>query len=177
MARIIPATISAGLTFSLPVALSCYPAPAWTLALMLRGPGSIDLAATADGTKHVLAAAADVSATYAPGLYRYTLRAAYNGVVREVETGTIEVLADLAQVSPGDMRSPARIILDNVTAVITKRATQDQQKYKINNRELWRTPIAELLLLRNQYAAIVRAEEAGAKGSNAFGQTIRMRLA
>lgn len=178
MARHIPAEISAGLTLSELVTLPKYPAPAWVVSLALRGPGGIDLTATAQDTQHRLEADATATATYPPGLYRYSLRAAYNGIVREVENGTINVLADLAAQTPGaDMRSHARIVLDNINAVIEKRATQDQQKYTINNRELWRTPIADLLKLRALYRAEVAAEEGKSRGSNPFGQTIRMRLA
>lgn len=178
MARIIPPQISAGLTFSALASLENYLAPDWSLSLALRGPASIDLASAPEGTQHRLDATATATAAYLPGLYRYTLRAMRSGVVREVENGTVEVLADLAALpAGGDMRSHARIVLDNINAVIEKRATQDQQKYTINERELWRTPIKDLLLLRSTYQAMVRAEEATARGSNSFGQTIRMRLA
>lgn len=177
MDRIIPAKISAGLTFSAVAALSAYPAPAWSMTLALRGPASIDLEATADGTSHALAATAEETGAYPPGLYRYSLRALYNGVVREIEHGTINVLADLVQLQPGtETRSHARIVLDNIQAVIEKRATQDQQKYTINNRELWRTPIADLLKLKNLYLALVRQEEKAASGKNTFGLNVRMRL-
>lgn len=143
----------------------------------MRGPASIDMVSVAEGTKHRLDATATATAGYLPGLYRYSLRATRSGVVREVEGGTVQVLEDLAaQPAGGDMRSHARIVLENINAVIEKRATQDQQKYTIDNRELWRTPIADLLKLRATYVALVRAEEATARGSNSFGQTIYMRL-
>lgn len=177
MDRIIPAQISAGLTFSVLAALPAYLAPSWALTLALRGPSNIDLIGAPEGQQHRLEAAADVSATYPPGLYRYSLRATYSGIVREVEAGTINVLADLAQLpAGGEMRSHARIVLDNIRAVIEKRATQDQQRYSINNRELWRTPVADLLKLENQYAARVRAEDARANGSSVFGKSYRVRL-
>ncbi|MDM5178506.1 hypothetical protein PO883_15010 [Massilia sp. DJPM01] len=178
MARIIPPEISAGLTFSALASLENYLAPEWSLSLALRGPASIDLVSVPESTGHRLDAAASATAAYLPGLYRYTLRATRSGIVREVENGTVNVLADVAALpAGGDMRTHACIVLDNINAVIEKRATQDQQKYTINNRELWRTPLKDLLLLRATYIALVRAEEASARGSNCFGQTIRMRLA
>ncbi len=177
MSRIAPAQIPAGLTFSHLVTLPDYPAPDWALTLSLRGPATIDVLAAAEGNQHLLEAAATATALYSPGLYRYTLRAAYGGVVREIENGSITVAADLAaSTTPADVRSHARIVLDNIRAVIEKRATQDQQKYSINNRELWRTPIADLLKLENQYAARVRAEDAKAAGGGVFGKSYRVRL-
>lgn len=176
MDRIIPAKISAGLTFSQLATLAGYPAPDWVLTVALRGPSSINLTATPEGTLHRLEATATATSSYLPGLYAYSARASRGGVVVSVDEGTTEVLADLAQSVGGDMRTHNRIVLDNIRAVLEKRATQDQQRYSINNRELWRTPLPELMKLETTYAARVRAEEARANGKSVFGGTIRMRL-
>lgn len=176
MNGILPDKIGAGLTFSKLTTLTAYPAPDWALSVALRGPASIDLVAVPDGIQHRLAATAAVTAAYTPGLYAYSIRATRGEDVVEVERGTITVLPDLAQSAGGDVRSHSRIVLDNIRAVIEKRATQDQQKYSINNRELWRTPIADLLKLEALYASRVRTEEAQASGKNIWRQ-VRMRLA
>ena len=60
--------------------------------------------------------------------------------------------------------------------MIEKRASLDQERYRINNRELYRTPIADLLKLRDLYRAEVRREQAAARGQNPFGATVRVRL-
>ena len=176
MNGILPPSIGAGLTFSTLVTLTAYPANAWVLSVSLRGPAVIDLAATPDGIQHRLEATATATADYPPGLYAYSARVTDGEAVIEVERGTIKVLADLAQSVGGDMRSHARIVLDNIRAVIEKRATQDQQRYTINNRELWRTPISDLLKLEAMYASRCRAEEAAANGNNTFGTNVLMRL-
>lgn len=62
-----------------------------------------------------------------------------------------------------DFRTHAEIVLDNIEAVIENRATKDQKLYKINQRELERTPIADLLKLRDKYKSIVLAESKQAK--------------
>lgn len=176
MEGIVPAQIKAGLTFSKLVTLTAYPASSWTLIVALRGPSVIDLAATQSGTQHRLAATAAQTAAYAPGLYAYTARVSRDDDVVEVESGTVTVLADLTQSTGGDMRSQNRIALDNIRAVIANRATLDQERYTINNRELWRTPIADLLKLEAYYAARVQQEDAKARGKFAFGRVIRVRL-
>ncbi|WP_290872036.1 hypothetical protein [Aquabacterium sp.] len=176
MNGILPPTIGAGLTFSTLATLTAYPASDWVLSVSLRGPSAIDLTATADGIQHRLEASATATAEYLPGLYAYSARVTDGSAVVEVERGTITVLPDLAQSTGGDMRSHARIVLDNIRAVIEKRATQDQQRYTINNRELWRTPISDLLKLETLYASRVRAEETAARGNKNFGTQVLMRL-
>lgn len=177
MSGIVPAQIKAGITFSNLVTLTAYPAPDWALSVALRGPGVIDLEATADGSQHKLVATATETASFAPGLYAYSARVEdADGDVVEVECGTVTVLADLAQSTGGDMRSHNRRVLDSILAVIEKRATLDQERYRINNRELYRTPIADLLKLKAHYQALVAAEDAKARGQSVFGRVIRMRL-
>lgn len=155
----LPAEITAGLDFQAAVDAPAYPAPDWTLRAIVRGPQAIDLTATADGTSHVFTADAATTAAWKPGAYWYSLRATNGSAVMDAGRGQLTILADLAAVTePYDGRSQAAIALDAIDAVIAKRATLDQQRYMINNRELWRTPIADLLKLRAYYATQVRRE-------------------
>lgn len=178
MEGIVPAKISAGVTFSKLVTLTAYPATSWALSVILRGPAAIDLSATSSGNQHQLTASATETGAYVAGLYAYSARVTNgDGDVVEVESGTVTVLPDLAnQADGGDMRSHNRKVLDSVRAVIERRATIDQERYTINGRELWRTPLTDLLKFESIYAARVRQEEAQARGGNTLGQTIRMRL-
>lgn len=181
MNDILPAKISAGLTLSKQVTLAGYPATGWQLSVSLRGPAAIDLQGVAEGMDHRLAASAVDTASYVPGLYVYSARVSADGIVVEVDAGRVEVLADLAQMPAGsEVRSHARIVLENICAVIEKRATQDQMRYSISTpngpRELWRTPIKDLLLLKQTYQAIVRDEDSAARGGNVFGREVRVRL-
>jgi hypothetical protein len=178
---ILPAKISAGLTFSTLVTRTAYPATGWQLSVSLRGPAVINLEGVADGVQHKLEASAATTAAWAPGLYVYSARVSADGVVIEIDAGRVEVLADVTQLPGGsDMRSHARIVLENIRAVLEKRATMDQQRYVISTpngpRELWRTPIKDLLALEATYLSRVRAEEAAARGSNVFGREVRVRL-
>jgi hypothetical protein len=180
--NILPPSIQAGVTFERCVALPDYPATAgWVLSAVLRGPAVINLAAEADGDGHkFLKLGADTSGWVA-GTYAYVVRATKDGDVRQVEAAGLEILADLATVSaPTDARSPNRIALEAINAVLAKRATLDQERYVIEGqngrRELWRTPVADLIKLQGHYAALVRAEEARKRGKSLWGPAVRVRF-
>lgn len=172
-----PAETTAGLNFRASVLLSAYPAPDWVLTVHLRGPGQINLEGTADGTSHLFTADAAATAAWAAGTYWFSIRATKGADVIEVAKGQLEVLPDLAAVTGAyDGRTENERALDAINAVLSKRATQDQQKYTINNRELWRTPIADLLKLQAFYKAAVRREKNAAKGISGFGRQIHVRF-
>lgn len=172
-----PAETTAGLNFRASVLLSDYPATDWALTVHLRGPGQIDLEGTPDGTAHLFAADAATTAAWAPGAYWFSMRATKGADVIEVAKGQMDVLPDLASVTGAyDGRTENERALDAINAVLAKRATQDQQKYTINNRELWRTPITDLLKLQAFYKAAVRREKNAAKGISGFGRQIHVRF-
>lgn len=173
---IFPSTASAGLTFDKTATLTAHPAPDWQLAAVLRGPGSIDLAAEPDGSNHRFHVAAADTAEWTPGAYWYSIRATRGAEVVEVEAGEIAIKPDLAAMGDGhDGRVHVQRVLDAIEAVLEKRATIDQERYRINNRELYRTPISELLALRDRYRAELRRMKAGVKGG-LFDQAVRIRF-
>lgn len=173
-----PSGITAGVNFSASVAAPDYPAPAWVVSAVLRGPGAIDLEAVGDGGQHTFAEPAAVTADWEPGIYWVSIRASSGGGdVLEVSRRQVEILPDLAGQAAGyDGRTPNEIALDAIEAVLAKRATIDQQRYTINNRELWRTPMADLLKLRSFYTVAVRRERNRAAGKTGFGRTIPVRF-
>jgi hypothetical protein len=144
---------------------------------MLRGPSAIDLTGTVAGNLHSISASAAETAEWTPGEYAYTIRATNGPDVAEVESGYITIKPNMASLAAGsEIRTHAAIVLANIEAVLEKRATQDQQRYTINNRELWRTPIADLLLLRSTYRNMVLQEQRKARGQSAFGRSVRVRF-
>lgn len=173
-----PPTIQAGVTFEASVAPADYPATGgWVLTAHLRGPAVINLTGAADGSGHKFTAAAATTAAWVAGIYSYGIRATKGADVWPVESSMLEVLPDLAAVNaPSDLRSHARKTLDAIEAVLEKRATRDQERYTINNRELWRTPMTDLLKLRDVYRAEVRREEAAARGKSLWGPAVRVRM-
>lgn len=169
----LPAEITAGLDFQTVLQLADYPAPAWGVTLHLRGPQAIDLVATASGAYHALTADAAATTGWEAGAYWYSLRATSGKTTKELQRGQVTVLADLAAMTgPFDGRSQAERSLEAINAVLEKRASRDQQRYTINNRELWRMSVSDLLKLRAHFAAQVRR----AKGGGKFGRAIAVKF-
>ncbi|AZB63871.1 hypothetical protein EBL87_09030 [Cereibacter sphaeroides] len=175
---LIPSTLRAGETITIPVTLTALPPPDWSLTLILRGPDQIDLVSAPDGAAHTFSAAAAITSEWAAGKYWWSLRATMGTTVVIVEEGQLVVLGDLALVAgPHDGSSHAERVLRAIEAVIEGRASIDQQKYTIAGRELWRTPVADLLLLRSRYRDEVRREQqAGRKGQSLLGRVIKARF-
>ena len=173
----LPSSITAGTTFDRTIIMTAYPAPDWALRAYLRGPQSIDLEAAAEGHGHRFLAQATDTAGWAAGEYWYSLRATNGGDVVEVESGQITIKPDLAALEAGhDGRAHVQKVIDAIEAVLEKRATLDQQRYTINNRELWRTPIPELLMLRDRYRAELRRMNAARRPGGLFDQHVRVRF-
>jgi hypothetical protein len=169
-----PASFRAGVTFDHTLKLDQYEAPTWALLVLLRGPSSIDISSVADGQSHRLVADSAATAAWVAGDYVYSIRALSSGAVFEVESGQITILRDLAAITDAtDLRTHAQTALESIEAVLAKRATQDQQRYTINNRELWRTPLGDLLKLRDYYRAEVRREKAAQRGT-LFGRQVKV---
>lgn len=178
MAEYLPTEIVAGVTLDIPITLTAHPAKeGWALSLILRGPQAIDIVAQADGDTHRITADATVTAEWAAGGYWYALRVTDGAEVVQVESGRINVAPDLAQVSDTyDGRGHVDRVLDAIEAVIEGRATKDQESYKINNRELQRTPIGELLKLRDRYRDEARRKRAAKKGRSLLGRPVLVRF-
>ena len=172
----IPKSTTAGTTLALSLALTAYPAPDWSATLILRGAQSIDLTSRPDGKLHTFTTAADVTASWKPGDYWYSLRVTDGTEVYEVETGTLTVDPDLAAVSEFDGRTHAERTLQAIEAVIEGRASKDQDSYRINNRELRRTPISQLLKLRDVYRQEVRRLRASRRGKDTLGRQVLARF-
>ena len=144
------------------------------MRLLLRGPSAIEVISTPAGSAHQIQASAATTGDWLQGQYIYSLRATKGDDVFEIENGRVSVGSSFANISAGtDVRHQAERTLANIEAVIENRATQDQQRYVIGNRELWRTPIPELLQLRAHYRATVRRLRAKERGQSVFGQTIK----
>lgn len=172
-----PAETTAGLNFSASVDAFDNQAPAWTVSAVLRGPGQINLTATGSGATHTFSASAAVTGAWTPGLYAYSIRATNGADVFELFGGQMTVQPDLASVTtPHDARSDNEKALEAINAVLANRATLDQDRYRINNRELWRTPVSELLRLQAFYKTRVRRERLAAKGASTMGRNIPVRF-
>ena len=178
-----PSVVTAGDRIKWERELPDYPASdGWVLTYALRNAaGKIDIASTASGSKHVVNVAPDIAPAWVPGDYQgqgYVTKAATNERYTVVRW-SVRVLPNLAaQNGAYDSRAHAEKVLASIEAVIEKRATKDQEEYAINGRSLKRTPVADLIHLRNYYrsevARLKRAEKR-ARGKRAT-PSLRVRL-
>ena len=158
----VPATLIAGDTWKWTRSLTDYPAGTWTLNYYFENSGAtFSVTATASGTTHSVTITSATTATYRPGKYRWYARANNGSEYYTVanEFGWLEVLADPAAAGKFDRRSHAQKVLDAVEATIEGRATADQLAMSIAGRSISRTPITELLTLRDKYRWEVMAEQ------------------
>lgn len=170
-----PAKITAGVTFNAVATLAAYPAPDWAVSVAIRGPQAIDLIGVADGVQHSFSESATVTASWKPGVYWYEARAQSGDDVFQVETGNIEIAANLEAITEAyDNRSHVERTLEAIEAQIEGRATRDQKKYKIGDREIERTEIAELVRLRSQYRLEIDRIKRAAKGQSLLGRTVQV---
>ena len=174
---IIPATVplrfTAGDFLTWRIGYSDYPASqGWGLSYALvNSAAKITFSATATGDDFLVAVPMATTAAYAAGVYQWQAYAS-NGTQRfTVASGEITIDANLAGATTLDTRSQAKRILDAVEAVLEGRASSDQQKYAIAGRSLERTPIPDLIKLRDKYAAIYKSEQsAEAVANGKFGK-------
>lgn len=168
-----PRSITAGLTLSALLSFDGYPSSDWTATAYLRGPGSIDIVAEPEDDAHHFAATAVESGAWPAGRYAASIRVTDGTDVFELDAFEVEILADLALAPAGlDHRSHAKRVLDAIEAVIESRASKDQESYTINGRSLSRTPISDLLALRDKYRREVAAER-GTRRS--MGRAVKVR--
>ena len=174
---IIPQSIQAGTTLSITASISAYPAPEWSLTLILRGEKALDIESEPEGTSHLIHKSADATSEWSPGLYWYSLRANNGTDVHEVESGQLSVSVDLASAGDDyDGRAHAERVLEAIESVIEGRANRDQESYRINNRELRRTPIGDLLKLRDHYRLEARRIRNARRGRKTLGRQVLTRF-
>lgn len=143
--------------------LSNYPAnDGWVLTYkFLNAAGKIEITASANGVNHSVSVPAATTANWAAGLYTWKAFAtkAATSERYEVDEGVMRVEANFAALSTLDSRSHNKKVLDAINAVIENRASLDQESYSILGRSLKRTPMADLLKLKDKYQALYNAEQ------------------
>lgn len=148
---------------------SDYPPASYSLKYSLRLAGAtateIEITANESGSDYLIEVASTTTAGYTAGTYiwqAYITRTSDSERVM-IASGVVDVIAN-RDASTSDPRSHARKVLDAIEAVIEGRASKDQEEYTIKDRSLKRTPLSDLLTLRNKYRAEVDAEERAANG-------------
>ena len=107
------------------------------------------------------------TAAWVAGDYAWNSYLSKSGARQTLESGQVTLLPDPAvTTAPRDNRSHARKVLAAIEAVLEGRASKDQEEYTIKDRQLKRTPIPDLLTLRNDYEARVAREDAAERLAN-----------
>jgi hypothetical protein len=137
----------------------------------LGGPAASTHAMTLDGSEWAVNIA---TSTFQPGNYVVQVWATMDdSTVRVVSTESLTLRPALAA---GDIRSKARQALDAIDAMLAGQANEGVRRYRINNRELERYTVDELLKLRSHFAAEVQKENRRNKGMTGLGPRIAVRL-
>ncbi|RWR09715.1 hypothetical protein [Paenirhodobacter populi] len=145
------------------------PPPFWGLRYVFRpveGGGRFEVVATVADGGFLLSADPSTTSGRFPGEYVWTAVAASADAMdrRTLKTGRVQILPDPLAASAGDGRSSAERILAAIEATLEGRVTKDAESYSIEGRSISRTPIADLLRLRNVYAAEVAAKSSPGGG-------------
>lgn len=151
-----------------------YPSDEWTLSLHLRGSSALDVNATANEDKTyalTLTAVNNDSDPLAVGTFYYQTKVtniADTSIKKFIDSGSIQVLADLSDtdLETFDGRTKAQIMVEAIDAMLTKKASRDQQSFTIGQRTLQRMTPEQLLKWRQYYADIVAAERIKARVQN-----------
>jgi hypothetical protein len=174
----VPTEWVAGDTIIWDVIVPDYPATdGWTLKYILKAKTAhIDaITASADGADYTVTISASASSAYASGEYHYKAYVVKGSERFTVDNGKITIKKDFDDSGNYDDRTHAKIVVDAIEAVIEGRATKDQESYSIAGRSLERTPIPELLVLRDRYKAEVVREDRADRIRRGLGHSGRIK--
>ncbi len=140
-----PATIQQGDTVKVSSSLD-FRADVWTLTYYFVGPSTeANIEAEASGQDFLLTLDTSFTAALGVETLAWAAKVLKDDEVYTVESGTVQVLPDLATSGPLDLRTHAQKTLDSIRAVIENRATTDEQEYKIGTRQLVHMTVSELM--------------------------------
>lgn len=140
-----------------------YPIASYSLTYSFRldGAGSTTFSITASesGTEYLVEVASATTAAYTAGTYRWQayINRTSDSQRFEIGTGTTVIVPNRA-VSTADPRTHVKKTLDAIEATIEGRATLDQMSYSIAGRSLSRTPLGDLVALRDKYKTLYTQE-------------------
>ena len=149
-------------------------ADSWVLsyAFVIAGH-QFEITTTDNGDQtHLATITAANSALIPAGTYKWRSFITLSAERYSVDSGTLVVQPNLATLDGGyDGRTHAAIVLDAIELTIQGRATKDQSSYTISGRQLSRTPIADLIMLRDKYRAEVISEKRAEDISKGLGHS------
>jgi len=145
----LPESFAAGTTVRYRRRLSEYPASAgWTLKLHLAGASVLSKTAVADGDGFVVTLAAEDTAAFTPGLYKWVERVSnVGGEVYEIASGVVTVLPNLAEATEGSEQEWVERAIAALKAHIEGRLPAGMESYQIAGRAVSKVPVKEAVAL------------------------------
>jgi hypothetical protein len=142
-----------------------------SVEFVFGGAQTRTIAAAKNGTDFSLSAS---TAEWTAGLYVWQAWATYPDASKAIiGTGNVHVDAPLAV---GDVRSVARKNVEAIEAMLSKNADEGVRRYRINNRELERYSVSELMQLLSYWRERMKREERLAAGRSSLGPRISVRF-
>lgn len=167
----VPCSLQIGDTLDLVLSFSGYPAPAYDAVMYFTAFGKepITVTSTDYGSDFRFINSGGGTANWAPGTYDFAVRVDGPGGTLTLLTGKITLLPNPAAfTSTTDNRSHARRTLDILQALVEGRVVSGIENYSIDGRQVSKTPLKDLIALRDRYQAIVTAEENKALGRSSL---------
>lgn len=160
----IPRTITPGDTVSWRDSFCDYKPPDYSLSWAIRGASAINLDAIATGDEFETTITPAQSGTLVAGSYFFQAYTRYGDNRITIGSGQITVLANLgALADPYDGSTTAQKMLAAVEEAIQARLSGGAvDSYEIKGRQLNRTPLPDLVKLRDQLKIEVAREQAAA---------------
>lgn len=143
------------------------------------GNKKFTITATEADSTYYIEVGSSTTASYETGDYiweAYITRSADSERIM-VDSGRTEITTNLANTN-ADLRSHAKKVVDAIEAVLENRSTMDQSSMSIAGRSLSRTPLPDLLELRDRYKAeyLKEIKLARIRNKQGSGNTIKVKF-
>ncbi len=146
-------------------------AEATAVEFRLGGPQTRTINATAEGSTWT---GTELTAEWAAGFYEWQAWATFEGGrVAVISRGNFK-LEDALGI--GDRRSTAQRNIEAIQTMLEGNAGEGVRRYRINNRELERYSVSELLQLLSYWKAELKREERAEAGRSTLGPRIAVRF-
>jgi hypothetical protein len=150
----------------------------YDLSWAIRGPSSLDIAATVEGSQWRTTIAGADTADLSPGAYQvWGFLTDGDDERTTIYCGQLLVKSNPVDVTdPYDPRTEAKKTLDAINATLKARAEGGVSNYSIEGRSATYFSLDELLKLRDKYTWIVRQEEVTAAAAQGLPNPNRLRV-
>lgn len=155
-----PNNFTKGITLKWAASYADYPASLWTLKYtFVNATDKQVVTAAANGDDYAITVAMADTSLFATGRYDYQATVENGTEKYLVETGTTCVIEDFASTSGFDARSQLAITVDAINAYLQGSATNEQQKTRFGEREIWKHSRLELMEIRSDLMRELKSEQ------------------